>query len=69
MGLFADTLDDFEECIRIIDQNLSNKSVLAVILIDSLVDIYSHRHTEMVFRENFNTLNFINVFVNQIQMT
>ena len=45
MGIYSDTLDDFEECIKLICQNSANKSMLALILIDSLVDIYSHKYT------------------------
>jgi len=56
MGIYSDRLDDLEECIKLISYNNANKSVLSLILIDSLADIYSHAHVAYKEAENNHLL-------------
>lgn len=44
MNVFSDLLDGFDECGRLIKKKKQNKSVLAMILIDALVDTYSQKY-------------------------
>lgn len=46
MGAFLDVVESFEECCKLIVQNKANKSTMALILIDALIDMYSHSYLE-----------------------
>lgn len=48
MEVFADLLDGFDECGCLIKKKKQNKSVLAIILIDALVDIYSQKYINRI---------------------
>lgn len=52
MGIISESLDNFEECIKLILQNSLSKSILAIILIDSLVDIYLYNYLQNIIAEN-----------------
>lgn len=44
MGILSYSIDCFEECAKLISQNEPSKSMFAVILIDALIDMYSHQY-------------------------
>ncbi len=46
MGSFSYSIDCFEECAKLISQNEPSKSMFAVILIDALIDMYSHQYMQ-----------------------
>lgn len=51
MGVFSDAVESFEECCKLIVQNKANKSTMALILTDALIDMYSHAYVERKMHE------------------
>ena len=51
MGAFSNAVESFEECCKLIVQNKANKSTMALILTDALMDMYSHSYLERKMHE------------------
>ena len=51
MGAFSDAVESFEECCKLIGQNKANKSTMALILTDALIDMYSHSYLKRKIHE------------------
>ena len=57
MGIFSYAIDCFEECAKLISQSEPSKSMFAVILIDALIDMYSHQYSRRKCSEIQRTLD------------
>ena len=51
MGAFSNAVESFEEYCKLIVQNKANKSTMALILTDALIDMYSHSYLERKMHE------------------
>ena len=72
MGTFSDAVESFEECCKLIVQNKANKSTMAIILLDALIDIYSHSYLERKIFELHSSLSLYEnspTYANRINKT
>ncbi len=59
MSMFFDVVVGLEECCRLILQKSENESLFAIILIDALIDIHSHKYAE---QQRFYNSSYIDIW-------
>jgi len=59
MGVFSDAVAGFEECARLISTDRDNECFYALILIDALIDIYSHEHAKRRLSDKKRSMSFV----------